>query len=82
MGGGWGFFGFLPFSGVGGEGGFLEHVRVTAGVFGRIFGMGRGAVGERAKEAPFVLLAFFPQFDSTFWPNLGAIHVARPVVVL
>ena len=22
---------------------------------------------------------FFPQFYSTFWPNLGAIHVARPI---
>ena len=25
---------------------------------------------------------FFPQFYSIFWPNLGAIHVARPVAVL
>ena len=24
----------------------------------------------------------FPQFESTFWPNLGAIHVTRPIVVL
>ena len=36
----------------------------------------------RAKQVPFALLVFFPQFHSTFWPNLGAIHVARPVVVL
>ena len=25
---------------------------------------------------------FFPQFESIYWPNLGAIHVARAVVVL
>ena len=35
----------------GGEGGFLEHVRVTAGVFGRILGRG----GARLPRRPQVL---------------------------
>ena len=26
------------------------------------------------------VLAFFPQFYSTFWPSLGAVHVVRPDV--
>ena len=43
---------------------------------------GGGGLCGRAKQVPFAFLAFFTQFYSTFWPNLGAIHVARPVVVL
>ena len=54
-------------------------------------GMGReGICGEFAKGGGvgarnryhLSFWRFFPQFYSTFWPNSGAIHVARPVVVL
>ena len=33
----------------GGEGGFLEHVRVTAGFFGRILGRGGGRLPRRTQ---------------------------------
>ena len=53
-------------------------INLTAGV---ILKEGKNPLGARNRYH-LSFWFFFHEFYSTFWPNFGAVHVARPVVVL